>query len=186
MKGRLIAATTLVLSCSTAAESIAPPVSPAQCEAAWSFAVHLLADRHDRPMVFSTGSVGFTGMTPGRRAWSQGQDDHRPVPPVELEQALVNASALAACPSFRQRLAARHVASGPRAEARALRLRPDRTYRGEIVAISIPAISADERQALLVASNYAGPLGGGGFLVYLIRNDTGQWQIAGYSGLWVS
>ena len=55
-----------------------------------------------------------------------------------------------------------------------------------ILALSLPAVSADGQHAVLGESSYFGPTDGGAGFVHLRRNAAGRWEIAGHTGLYVS
>jgi hypothetical protein len=163
--------------------------SAAQCDTAWFYAQRVMAEVGRRPLVFGFERFFFAQLPAETARWYRPQDGPAiaaTAPPAALVQASTSENAVRLCPSFRKRLAARHVRFGEAAVQWAARRRPNGSYRAGIVTISLPAVSADGRQAVLGVSTVFAPLGGGASLVHLTRNEAGAWEVAGSIGLWVS
>jgi hypothetical protein len=92
------------------------------------------------------------------------------------------------CPAVQDLLARRGIASG-QAAADPLRQgsggKPLLSWRGEILAVGMPVVSADGQDALVEIGSACGGLCGAGFLLHLRRaNDA--WAVAGSLWLWIS
>jgi hypothetical protein len=165
----------------------APPASIPQCEAAWVYARMMVAELHGHRVVFDTHSFAGAQITVEPQGWYVPHvGSEAPAPPADLIGRWPARNALRACPSLPQRLASLHIRYGDAAVRWALRQRRDGSYRAVIFTISLPLVSQDGQHAVVETSMASAPLGGGGTLVHLVRDSTGNWHSAGWKGLWIS
>lgn len=161
--------------------------SDEQCGIALAFAQAMVAERKGRRVVFSDG-VEFLPTLPTSAEWySEAIEQNIPAPAGELVKAVSTRSAVAACGSLRDWLDARHIGYGTRAIDAATRDIPwNGEYRATLLGLSLPAVSADHRQAVLIRSSYIGPMGGGGSMIHLKRMRDRSWKAISEIGLYVS
>lgn len=89
------------------------------------------------------------------------------------------------CPSLEKYL------SNPRVRDRFTQNRPrlrkkEDDWDGIFVSVSMPAISADGREAIMMTGITFAPLAGGGNEVYLRRNRHGRWVVKYQQPTWIS
>lgn len=114
-----------------------------------------------------------------------------PLLPLYREQdPLEQTSVLKECASI-----ARKIASGPYSDrmiaGRAHRLVPQQTKEGErwanvVFQMSMPALSEDGRDAVLISALSFGPMAAGGVSVHLRKMSDGQWVIVRKDRRWIS
>jgi hypothetical protein len=190
MKRRPIRVATILLLASAGTSRAAMPIaSTAQCEAAWFYAQTIRTALRGHRLVFETGPIFFGISSREAGDWFVVHNDRPeqvPGPPASLLHDLTSKSALHFCPMLRDRLTALHLRFGRAAVRWAAHLGRGGLYRATIATITLPAISADGRHAVLGESTVSGPLGGGASLIHLVRDAAGRWQVAGSRGLWIS
>ena len=170
------------------AREVRLPVTQAQCDVAWAYIERILAEA-DGPVVFDDEPFFFLELPDPATRWIRpgtGPTVYVAPPPAALVQALQSQSPVRACESIRQRLDARRARFGSAAVRWALRVPRGRNYRARIVHLSLPAVSADGREAVMGEGGSSAPTAGGAGLVYLLRNEAGAWREAAAIGLYVS
>jgi hypothetical protein len=96
-------------------------------------------------------------------------------------------SAIATCSAIRTLLRSKAVEFGDAAVGRAQRgSGSSLRYSATIRSVSLPTISQNGRNALLIASEVSGATAGGQEMVYLRRIATGTWVIVGTAVLTVA
>jgi hypothetical protein len=156
-----------------------PADSTAPCDAAVEVLRHL-AQEPGRPSQVLSSKPISTGL------WVV--EDQRPQPPKSLFdrlEAAPESSALLTCPGLSRQAHALGFETGNGAERTAMRDalgRPIRVYRSEIVGMSLPVLSADANEALVSYGTSRGLVGYSG-IIYLRRDSTGRWSVAGDEGL---
>ena len=63
---------------------------------------------------------------------------------------------------------------------------PDEEYKDILYSLSMPAISPDGQEALILKSTVFAPLSGGGAEVYLRKDRSGKWIVLYEAGTWIS
>lgn len=104
-----------------------------------------------------------------------------PAPPRGLTEQLKREdgrSPLGLCPSVKRWVASNRVAI-------VRRVTPADRYPQPILSVSMPAISADGRSAVIATGSVCGALCGQGSLYHLRRGPKG-WEVAGVTSTWIS
>jgi hypothetical protein len=168
------------------------------CDVAAAHVQDLLAKPTDQPWVFTLDDENMLGSladgSPGAIIGDQwirpdGSGQRAEPPPEGLVAKLRKQgypSAIRHCPALRALLDSRHVKYGAAAVAAVVKRQKDGVFPAAIEGVSLPAVSDDGTRALFVATGIAGMEGGGGSLVYAVRDAGGRWRPAGWLGLWIS
>lgn len=158
-----------------------------QCAVALGYVQTILAKVANRNIVF-TDQPEFVPSLPTRAEWYDSTAKQWvPAPAAELVASASAESAVATCGSVQAWLRGKGIRYGEAAVESATRGIPwNGTYRAVILGLSLPAISADHQEAVMVTSSYSGPLGGGGNMLHLKRTPEGVWKQAATVGLYIS
>lgn len=107
--------------------------------------------------------------------------------PLALVQEMIDTrdGAVARCASLVAFLKKRGIASG-RTAAQEIYRRGGEAYDADILGISLPVVSEDGREALVIVQHASGNEATSGSAVRLRRGANGAWAVAGRKGLWVS
>jgi hypothetical protein len=188
VKLALLLAAAAVSGSAQAEDAAGGPAAELRCDIARAYIVARLSERGRQPSVFST--EGLTPFIPNGYPRSWGSLDYEsdaPPPPPGLAEALPTGSnAVRSCPSIRHILTRLGLRFGGAAAAWARRVRRGHHFRARIVTVSLPAVSADGRHAVLVESSFRGGLDGGERWVHMELGEDGRWRATGVTALWVS
>jgi hypothetical protein len=149
------------------------------------------------PSVQNGGRIVFTDADerlpdhPSRGEWMTSLDEKpqpAPAPPTALLDDLkANAgiSAVRVCANVRALLDRHAIPYGSDAAYMATRGGGD-LFGAAVLGVSLPSVSSDSNEAVLVTSMRAGPLFGGGSIEYLKRTRGGKWNVFGVLEIWAS
>jgi hypothetical protein len=165
-----------------------------RCEIAWAYVQEVLEQQGAGRIVFSTEPGSLLDRLSVEAPWGRVEKGlpvaaQSPTPSADLIEALNRApsgSAVRRCASIRRKLTRRHVPFGARAERAAIRPLRNGYFRRRVEGVSLPVISSDGREALLLSTSVAAPLSGGGQAIHLFKGEDGRWRTIAAAGLWVS
>lgn len=166
------------------------PPTAAQCEIARAYIEGLLTAGQWRRSVFSVERVVpfIPDQYPQHWGSLDGLSSGPPAPPGLAEALPVGSNAVRSCASIRRLLTRRRVRFGRRAVTWASHVRRGHWdyYRARVVAVSLPAVSADGAHAVLVRANSRGRLDGGEAWFHMERGTDGRWRATSATALWVA
>ena len=182
----------LAQGCGAPVTKSAPVVEP--CAVALDLVIGTVAHFRGRAVVFSDEDEGLMPPSVDTKGW-YGPEALQPVavspPPAALVDRLNRTravSAVASCPAVRAWLDKAGIAHGAKAVDRAVdpRRMTAQGYAETVLGVSVPVVSADGADALVLTHNVSAPLGGGGQANRLRRGANGRWTVVAIRGLWVS
>ena len=181
---------TLVLCASSAAgKPRTPTMRHDRCAVASAYIDALLAKPSKLPRVFSTQQERVSD-PPKSSSWIDARSGGQGASPSQalLRQLSNNAgqNAITSCASVEAALDKRRIKYGDEAAADVAQSFTGSSYKAELLSISLPLVSRDGKEAVLISSSATGPLAAGGFLEYLRRLPSGAWVVVSSAGLWVS
>lgn len=158
----------------------------ARCAAALGFIeLELAGRRSDVPVVIDTdfGSETAGLDLPTLAAVRRELGPAAPRLPLLREMATTKESAATGCPALAAFLESRGIAFG-RAAAGDIEQAGGDPFRADIIGVSLPVLSVDRRDALLIARFAGGGDRVTGTAYHLQRRHDGAWTIAGLTPLW--
>jgi hypothetical protein len=190
-----------------AALAVASPSRAGQSDPACGAALSVMVDaaqREGRPVAFTTSALRsrdrFRGQSLAefRHRWVQppqgspesaydeayGWIDEPPSEGLARRfMAGAGRALLQACPGLATEFRSRQIAVDPKGRARR---QANGLFRVTYVGLSLPVVSDDGLEALLIYEGVSGPLAGGGMLLHLRREPGGDWRRVGMMPTWIS
>lgn len=186
MKRILVAAMAAVSACSPAPDRQAAQALQSPCDVAVAWLEETLRGLPDSQLVFDDHDRALRELGP-RAIWNApGTDQVVPGPDlakfggVPAEPAK---SAVGACPAVRATLDRRKIAHGTKAVDAVATLYE---LKATVINFSLPLLSKQGDEAILMVSRQYEPLNGGGYLEYLKRRPDGRWTVVAVTGVRVS
>ncbi|MDF7775057.1 hypothetical protein P1X14_07355 [Sphingomonas sp. AOB5] len=186
MKRILVTAMMAISSCSPApVKQVArPPQSP--CDVAVAWLDETLRGVPQRKLVFDDHDRALR--EPGPRAiWNAPGTDQVVSGPDLAKFAGIPQetakSAVGACPTVRTMLDRRNIAHGTKAVDA---VASPYGLKATVINFSLPLLSKQGDEAIVMVSRQYEPLNGGGYLEHLKRRPDGRWTVVAVTGLWVS
>lgn len=163
-----------------------------RCAAAIDVVAELTKEKGRLPLVFSDSDemmLGGLPATPWRKVGAKGETI-QPLPALlsRFDKMGSRPSAVKQCATVRAYLDQRKIAYAKAAVKRAVGngRKSDREYTARIVGLSLPEVSEDGNDAIVIFSSVLAPLDGIGYALYLRRGADGHWANIGFSQLWIS
>lgn len=186
MKRILMAAVVLISSCSVAPGKEAAQAPQAPCEVAVAWLDGTLGDWPGKKPVFGDNDRALRELGP-RAIWNAPNSDKLVSGPDLAKFGGVPGklvkSAIGACPAVRAMLDRQGIAHGPKAVDAVATLYE---LKATVINFSLPLLSREGDEAIMIVSRQYEPLNGGGYLEYLKRRPDGSWTVVAVTGLWVS
>lgn len=165
------------------------PAQSSACDVAKAFSEMVIADMADRQIAFSSEpfdpSMDLDEMFPGIRDPLTAAA-RPPLPLLDRFRGHGPTDAVAQCDTVRTLLQDRSIPFGRRAAQQELRQDADGSFASTIVGVSYPAISDDERSALIGFTISTGTLDEAGFLLLMEKQPSNRWQVVAEYRLYVS
>lgn len=183
----------LLSACGTGVASGVRAAQPSPgCALAESYLLSFPVVQNGGPVVFSEDDQGGP-REDGRLEWRDMEAEEskpKPIagPPDELISGLrasAGVSAIKHCANVRKLLDSKGIRYGEGA-VNSGSSSNGALFKSAILGISLPVISKDGNEAVLVESFSAGMLLGRGNVTYLKRQPDGKWKVIGEAMLWVS
>jgi len=183
----------LLSACGTGAGGSVQAAQPSPgCALAESYLLSFPVVQNGGPVLFSENDQGVA-QEDGSLEWhdmAAEESQPKPIagPPDELIsdlRASAGASAIKHCANVRKILDGKGIRYGEDAVNSGSSSNAT-IFKFAILGISVPVISRDGKEAVLVESFYAGMLLGRGNITYLRRQADGTWKVIGEAMLWVS
>lgn len=174
---------------SAAGEPRTPLMRSDRCTVALAYIDALLAQPSKLPRVFSTQQEPIPDLPKSSSWMSARYDRHGASPSQALLRQLSNdavQNAITGCASVRAALNRRGIRYGDKAAGEVAQSSAASSYKAELSSVSLPVVSQDGKEALLISSRASGPLEAVGFLKYLRRLPSGAWVVVSSATLWVS
>lgn len=166
-----------------------PTMRSARCAVATAYIEALLAKPSKLPHVFSTQREQVPDL-PEPSNWIDARSHKHGASPSQplLRQLLSDAgqNSVTSCTSVRAALDKHHIKYGAKAVDAVAQSSNGSSYKADISSVSLPLVSWDGKEAVLISSGASGPLAAGGFLEYLRKLPSGEWVVVSVAGLWVS